>query len=65
MRPPYGSKNAEAEKKPCLCPYCDASLSKPFPFCQACGKELQSCSQCGEVLPGQASVCPHCGAKLK
>ncbi|MFQ5834634.1 MAG: zinc ribbon domain-containing protein [bacterium] len=65
MRPPYGSKKAEAEEKPCICPYCDASLSKPFPFCQACGKEVRFCSQCGKVLPGQTFVCPHCGAKLK
>ncbi|MFQ6065874.1 MAG: zinc ribbon domain-containing protein [bacterium] len=65
MRAPYGSKRAKAKKKFCLCPYCDTSLSKPFPFCQTCGKELQFCSHCGEALPGQALACPHCGAKLK
>lgn len=65
MSQPYGSKKAEAKEKPCHCPYCDASLSKPFPFCQACGKKSQFCSECGEVLPAQALVCLHCGAKLK
>jgi rRNA maturation endonuclease Nob1 len=65
MSQPHGSKKGETKEKACHCPYCDASFPKPFPFCQACGKELQFCSACGEAVPGQASVCPHCGVKLK
>jgi len=26
----------------CRCPYCDTSISKESPFCQACGKTIQS-----------------------
>ena len=65
MSQPHESKKGEAKEKPCHCPYCDTSLSKPFPFCQVCGKELQFCSKCGEILSRQTFVCSHCGAKVK
>jgi len=61
MRSNPQAKRSERKERLCRCPYCDASLSKPFPFCKTCGKEMRFCKGCGQALPAEARVCPGCG----
>lgn len=64
MRSDPQAKRSEKKGNLCRCPYCDASLCKPFPFCKTCGKEIRFCQRCGEALPAEARVCPKCGAEV-
>lgn len=53
------------EEEKCVCPYCNNPTPMSYPFCQACHAELKFCSECKEVIPQDAQVCPSCGASLK
>ncbi len=55
---------SELEEKACYCPYCEASMEMPLPFCRACGAVIRFCSQCNEPLPQDAQTCPNCGAEV-
>ena len=47
----------------CLCPFCENTTAKAFPFCKACGVKLSFCSHCGDPLPKDALFCSACGTK--
>gem|GEM_PF-800694 len=64
MRSNPRAKGSEKKERLCACPYCDANLSKPFPFCKVCGKEIRFCKSCGQVLAAEARVCPGCGTQV-
>ena len=56
----------EAEKRRCLCPYCDQEiLEADLPYCQACQVTIFYCPECREPLPRDIRVCPNCGAEIK
>ena len=54
---------AKTKGQKCRCPYCEYTMEMPMPFCGDCGAELYFCSECGEPMPKQSSVCPQCGAE--
>ncbi len=60
MDRPSDAVAQEISKGTCHCPFCDNTLEMPYPFCQACGAELRICPVCGQPLPQDAQVCPHC-----
>lgn len=51
--------------KKCICPYCDASMEKPFPFCKLCGKKIIFCRICGKPLRKGEKICSLCGEKIQ
>lgn len=56
---------SQAAKKQFHCPYCDEEIQDAkLPWCQQCGVTITYCSQCGQPLASDKSVCPHCGAKF-
>ncbi|MGQ9854722.1 MAG: zinc-ribbon domain-containing protein, partial [Candidatus Oleimicrobiaceae bacterium] len=44
--------------------FCDNALLMPYPFCQVCGAEILYCPECGQPMPRDAEVCPHCAGEL-
>ncbi len=59
-------KEKPANKKLCMCPYCEEELIiAPFPFCEACGLAVQHCVTCHiTVLDKKVTKCPQCGGTL-
>ena len=59
------TKQKREEPTSC-CPYCDEEIkAADLPWCQACGVVVVYCSECGEVIPQDKKVCPHCGAEVR
>ncbi len=52
-----------AHEGECHCPFCDNALVMPYPFCEACGAQIEYCSECHQAIPQDAEVCPNCGAE--
>ena len=60
MDRPQVEPRAKDAPAACHCPFCDNALEMPYPYCQACGSEIEYCEACGEPLPAGADECPHC-----
>ncbi len=54
----------ETGRDTCRCPFCEGETSRLFPFCQSCGVRLRTCPNCCEPVPGDATACPKCGARV-
>jgi len=56
----------EPIKEPRYCPYCDVEITEAvFSYCKACQVEIFYCPKCGEAVPRDKKICPHCGADIK
>jgi hypothetical protein len=45
----------------CRCPYCDAELQEPSPFCGTCAVIMIECVHCGATVRESITICPACG----
>ncbi len=60
MDRPREETKAKEGQDSCRCPFCDNAMEMPYPFCQACGSEIEYCEACGQPLPAGAEFCPYC-----